>query len=174
MGHVVERGTTPPKISKTAWVTGLLPKMAKVLVTAAIVGGTVLSTSAELHAAAGRPYIVNNDRGGFISDRLRELRNLEASGRRVEIRGQICYSTCTMLLGLPNTCISPHTQFGFHGPSKSGRRLAPERFDFYSRVIAQYYPPKLNAWYMSTGRNRIDGIYRISGRDIIRMGVKAC
>lgn len=119
-------------------------------------------------------YVVGNDRGGFLRDRLIELRNLRASGRRVEIRGRICYSTCTMLLGLPQTCISPDTTFGFHGPSKSGNRLSPERFEYFSRVISQYYPAPLRSWYMTTGRNRIKGMHRIRGSEIIRMGIRAC
>jgi len=124
--------------------------------------------------SVGTAYVVGNDRGGFLRDRLIELRNLRGSGRRVEIRGNICYSTCTMLLGLPKTCISPDTTFGFHGPSKSGRRLKPERFEHFSRVIAQYYPATLQSWYMSTGRNRINGMHRIRGSEIIRMGIQAC
>ncbi len=172
MEHVAKKTAFP---LRTAPITGLLSKVGRSIAAAAVISATCLSASSSpVNAAAARVYVVQNDRGGYISDRLRELRNLEASGRRVEIRGQICYSTCTMLLGLPNTCVSPHTQFGFHGPSKNGQRLSPDRFDFYSRVIAQYYPPKLNAWYIKTGRNKIDGIYRISGRDIIRMGVQAC
>ena len=119
-------------------------------------------------------YVVNNDRGGSIRDRLIELRNLRASGQRVEIRGEICFSTCTMLLGLPQTCISPNTTFGFHGPSKSGKQLKPDRFEYFSRVISQYYPVPLQTWYMSTGRNRISRMYRIKGTEIVRMGVRAC
>jgi hypothetical protein len=119
-------------------------------------------------------FVVGNDRGGFIRDRLRELSNLRKSGRRVEIRGNICYSTCTMLLGLPQTCISPETTFGFHGPSKMGKRLDAKDFDYFSKVIAQYYPAPLQSWYMTTGRNRINGMHRIRGAEIIRMGVQAC
>ncbi|PCJ04786.1 MAG: hypothetical protein COB16_17480 [Rhodobacteraceae bacterium] len=124
--------------------------------------------------ASLQPYVVHNDRGGFVRDRLREIRNLRASGQPVEIRGAVCYSTCTMLLGLPQTCISPKTVFGFHGPSRSGRRLPPEDFEYYSQVIAQYYPKPLKDWYMKKGRKRINGLHRIKGTEIIRMGARAC
>ncbi len=144
-----------------------------VMMTAALTLSLVTLGTA-VTAAGSQPYVVGNDRGGFVRDRLIEIRNLRSSGRRVEIRGRICYSTCTMLLGLPNTCVSPNTKFGFHGPSRGGQRLSAEKFDFYSRVIAKHYPKALNDWYMKTGRNRINGIYKISGREIIRMGVKAC
>lgn len=121
-----------------------------------------------------KPYVVKNDRGGFIRTRLAQLRTLRASGQPVQIRGQVCYSTCTMLLGLPNTCVSPKTEFGFHGPSKMGRPLPPDRFEYFSQVIAQYYPEPLRNWYMKTGRNRFGSLYRISGSTIIRLGVKSC
>ncbi len=130
--------------------------------------------AAAQNASSLPPYVVGNDRGGVIKDRLRELRRLRLSGQPVEIRGAICYSTCTMLLGLPNTCISPRTQFGFHGPTLNGRRLPPDRFDYLSRVIAHYYPQPLKDWYLETGRVRLKKIYRISGANIIRMGIRSC
>ncbi|WP_425045985.1 hypothetical protein [Primorskyibacter sp. S87] len=120
------------------------------------------------------PYVVGNDRGGYIKDRLYELRNLRASGQPVEIRGKVCYSTCTMLLGLPNTCISPNTEFGFHGPKLNGKPLPPDRFEYFSQVIAQYYPQPLRDWYMKTGRNRLHRAYKIKGKRIIAMGIRAC
>lgn len=125
-------------------------------------------------AAAQQTYVVGSDRGGYLHDRLIELKNLKRSGVRVEIRGRVCYSTCTMFLGLPGTCVDPNTTFGFHGPSRSGRRLAQEKFDYFSRVMADFYPEPLKAWFMAEGRNRISGIYKIKGSEIIRMGVKAC
>ncbi|WP_158979967.1 hypothetical protein [Parasedimentitalea maritima] len=124
--------------------------------------------------ASVQPYVIDNDRGGTVRDRLREIDTLRTTGQPVEIRGQICYSTCTMLLGLPQTCVSPGTVFGFHGPSRSGKRLKPEEFEYYSQLIAEHYPETLRNWYMKKGRKRIRGIYRMSGTEIIRMGVKAC
>ena len=119
-------------------------------------------------------YVVGNDHGGYLRDRLIELRNLQRSGKRVEIRGQVCFSTCTMFLGLPDTCISPNTIFGFHGPSRNGQQLARKDFDYFSRVIADYYPEALREWFMEEGRNRISGIHKVRGSEIIRMGVPAC
>ena len=49
------------------------------------------------------PLVVLNDRGGLLKTRLRQIKSLRAQGRPIEIRGGICYSTCTMLMGLPNT-----------------------------------------------------------------------
>lgn len=125
-------------------------------------------------AAAQQTYVVGSDRGGYLHDRLIELSNLQQRGVRVEIRGKVCYSTCTMFLGLPGACVDPATTFGFHGPSRGGRRLTQEKFDYFSRVMAQYYPAPLQSWFMAEGRNRISGVHKIKGSEIIRMGVPAC
>jgi hypothetical protein len=87
-----------------------------------------------------KPYVVRNDRGGVVRDRLRELNQLRASGRPVEIRGNVCFSTCTMLLGLPQTCVDPDTVFGFHGPSRRGPPMAPPRGAYESPVKRQNIP----------------------------------
>ncbi len=118
--------------------------------------------------------VIGNDRGGVIRDRLIELRTLRASGQPVQIKGRICYSTCTMLIGLPQTCVSANTTFGFHGPSYYGRPMEPDDFDHVSRVMAHYYPEPIKTWFLKEGRNRINGLYRISGSELIRIGVKSC
>lgn len=120
------------------------------------------------------PLVVRNDRGGLLRDRLRQIGELRQQGRPVEIRGAVCFSTCTMFLGLPGTCISPRTTFGFHGPSSYGRTLAPDAFNRASRIIASYYPEPLKSWYMDEGRFKIRSINRIKGKQIIDMGVPAC
>ncbi|KIC18717.1 hypothetical protein [Leisingera sp. ANG-DT] len=141
---------------------------------AAAVLGLALMALQPSAAAAQQTYVVGSDRGGYLHDRLIELKNLQQNGVRVEIRGKVCYSTCTMFLGLPGACVDPATTFGFHGPSRGGRRLTQEKFDYFSRVMAQYYPAPLKNWFMAEGRNRISGVHKISGREIIRMGVPAC
>ncbi|WP_254445885.1 hypothetical protein [Ruegeria arenilitoris] len=125
-------------------------------------------------ARAQGPMIVGSDRGGYLHDRLIELENLQRHGIQVEIRGRVCFSTCTMFLGLPGTCVNPDTTFGFHGPSRSGRRLAPADFDYFSEVMASYYPEPLRTWFMDKGRNRINGVYKIKGTELIRLGIPSC
>jgi len=120
------------------------------------------------------PLVITNDRGGLLRDRLRQLVVLRQQDRAVQIRGRICLSTCTLLIGLPNTCISPSTTFGFHGPSSYGRPLDPDTFNRASEIIADHYPPALRSWYMETGRFRINTMYRISGQTLINLGVRAC
>ena len=120
------------------------------------------------------PMVVNNDRGGLINDRLRQMRTLLKRGQRVEIRGDFCFSTCTMLLGMPNVCILPGTAFGFHGPSRLGRPLEEQVFRRASLVIAGFYPEGLRDWYLNTARFQIDGVMQRSGAELIRMGIRSC
>jgi len=136
--------------------------------------GLALMTLQPSLASAQQSYVVGNDRGGYLHDRLIEISNLKRNNVKVEIRGRVCYSTCTMFLGLPGACIDPNTTFGFHGPSSSGRRLAQQDFDYFSRVMADYYPKPLRDWFMAEGRNRISGVYKVKGSQIIAMGVPGC
>ncbi|MFD2739601.1 hypothetical protein ACFSUD_08480 [Sulfitobacter aestuarii] len=121
-----------------------------------------------------RPHIVKNDRGGLLLKRLAEIRNLRRTGQPVRITGSVCYSTCTMLIGLPQTCISADTTFGFHGPSSFGRPLDPHTFNRASAVISEHYPAPLRSWYMSKARYNLRSLSYVSGREMIRLGVRAC
>lgn len=152
----------------------LVRQLRGILIVVALQVFAVIVPQAAIASDTSAPLVIGNDRGGMILDRLRQLRALRESGRAVEIRGRVCFSTCTMLLGLPQTCISPRTTFGFHGPTRAGKRLPPEDFDYVSRVIAHYYPADLKAWYLAEGRHRMMPVHRIKGREIIQMGIRAC
>ena len=117
---------------------------------------------------------VRNDRGGGLRERIYEIRALRQSGQAVRISGSVCYSTCTMFLGLPQTCVSPTTVFGFHGPSSNGRPLDPDVFDHASQLIVDHYPANLQQWYWDTARHETRALYRINGAEIVRLGVPAC
>lgn len=117
---------------------------------------------------------VLNDRGGLLIERLLEVRELRRNQRPVRVMGRVCYSTCTLFLGLQNTCVSPDTVFGFHGPSSYGTPLEPATFERASVIIASHYPGPLKNWYMEKGRKKLDGLYFISGANIIDMGVPSC
>ncbi|OIQ38960.1 MAG: hypothetical protein BM558_11940 [Roseobacter sp. MedPE-SW] len=150
------------------------PSLRKIATVATLGLSALLLPLETANAAQRATYVVGNDRGGYLHDRLIELGNLQRNGTRVQIRGNICYSTCTMFLGLSGTCVNPNTTFGFHGPSKSGRRLAPQKFEYFSQVMANHYPTQLRDWFMREGRHRISGVYKIKGSELIRMGVKSC
>ncbi|MFD2174390.1 hypothetical protein [Rhodobacter lacus] len=124
--------------------------------------------------ATARPaLVIKSDIGGYLAARRQEIERLRASGQRVELRGT-CISACTMYLGLPNACVAPRAVFGFHGPSRSGDPVAPEKFEYWSREMARSYREPLKTWYMTTGRYMIRGYFEISGAQLISMGYRAC
>lgn len=139
----------------------------------AVVAPTQILAQTEISYSAD-PLVVNNDRGGLLRDRLVQIRQLRNQNRPVRIQGNICYSTCTMFIGLANTCVSPNTRFGFHGPSSYGRALDPVTFNRASEIIADHYPPALRTWYMEEARFSIRSVRRIRGSTLIDMGVQAC
>lgn len=118
--------------------------------------------------------VVQNDRGGVVGRRAEEINEIRSSRDRVEIRGQVCLSSCTMYLGAGNVCVDPDTKFGFHGPSYFGKPLPPEQFDYWSKVIASFYPSKLQDWYMEEGRFKSQGYFTLKGSQLIEMGVPEC
>lgn len=118
--------------------------------------------------------VVRNDRGGRVGARADQIAALRQRAQRVEIRGTVCLSTCTMFLALPQTCVEAATTFGFHGPSYYGRALSARDFEHWSQVIAAHYPEVLRAWYLETGRYRMSGYYKIKGAALIKMGVARC
>ena len=121
------------------------------------------------------PYIVRSDYGGSVQKRLRDIRALQVSKRQVQIRGAFCMSSCTMLLGLENTCVMPHTVFGFHGPSKRGAALPEPVFNKVSRIIARHYPRQLRSWYMKVARHDITGVHKLTGAELIALkAAKPC
>lgn len=118
---------------------------------------------------------IGNHRGGKLSDQIDRIYRLRASGQPVRIVGDICYSTCTMFLGLPQTCVSPRTTFGFHGPSSYGRPLDQATFERASRVIVTHYPTILHDWYMAHGRHQRTSLLKVSGAHLISIGAaKPC
>ena len=145
---------------------------------ALLLGVSVLSPSvgqaAQPAAYSPRAHVVGDDRGGLITDRLQQMRQLLNHAQPVEIRGDVCFSTCMMLLGLPDVCVSPQTAFGFHGPSRFGRELDPAVFEKASQVIAGFYPTQLRQWYLAEARFQIDSLSKRSGADMIAMGIRPC
>jgi len=118
--------------------------------------------------------VIGNDRGGFVGARASEITGIRNLGSRVEIRGSICYSSCTMYLGAGDVCVAPNTAFGFHGPSDFGRPLSSERFDHWSEVMARHYREPLRSWFMSSARYESAGLVTLSGAQLIDMGYSRC
>jgi hypothetical protein len=126
-------------------------------------------------APASAQMVIRNDRGGSIEARLEMIANLRNIGERVEIRG-VCASSCTMLLGLPTTCVASNARLHFHGPATQfyGIALAPKEFEYWSRIMADHYPPAIRQWFMSTARHTVMGTIAISGNEAARLGARAC
>ncbi len=98
---------------------------------AAVIGCLVFGTS----VVAQQVIVIGNDMGGIVGNRAAEIQRINASGARVEIRGDVCVSSCTMYLGVGDVCVSP-TDFSFHGPSFFGADLPERDFEYWSQVIA--------------------------------------
>lgn len=135
----------------------------------------VMALSAQAFAQ-GPVLVIKDDPGGGIAARLAQIEQLRASGQRVEIRSGHCMSSCTLYLGLSQTCVGRRAVFGFHGPSSSvyGLALPPKEFDYWSQRMAEQYPPALRGWFLKTGRHKLTGFYRLSGAQLIKMGIAEC
>lgn len=129
-----------------------------------------------LIAATSQVVIIRNDRGGGVVERMQVIAGYKTAGTQIEIRGQYCLSACTMYLGLRQTCITPATVFGFHGPSSRhhGIALSPSAFEHWSQVMAAHYPEPIRSWFLRKGRHIIVGFHNFSGADLIKMGVARC
>lgn len=143
---------------------------ARVIGAAVLVGMAAFGAQAQSRA----PLVVQNDRGGLIGARALEISDINAQDIRVELRGRICYSSCTLYLGADNVCLSEETVFGFHGPSQRGTALPQDRFEHWSNVMAAHYNAPLRDWFLSEARHRISGYYRVSGASLIALGYAAC
>ena len=153
---------------------GRLPSCGLALALALLLGlSTQEATAQTYQGRSSAPLIVRNDLGGDVGVRANRIRAMADAGQSVEIRGSACYSACTMYLGLPRSCISRNTQFGFHRPSFYGAALPPDQFEFWSQVIAAHYPPAIKSWYLSQGRYSAN-LQMLSGAQLIGLGVPEC
>ena len=153
-----------------AWICHGLQRLGLGAAAVALLG---LTAPQMAMAQTGAAIVVQSDRGGMLGQRRQQIRQLRASGQRVELRGT-CLSACTMYLSLPNVCVAATASFGFHGPSRNQRALPPVEFEHWSEVMARNYREPLRSWFLSEARYRITGYYALSGAELIRMGYAAC
>jgi hypothetical protein len=146
---------------------------AKRLCSGAIFMGVVLVSNPAI-AQQATNIVIGNDLGGVISTKANVVDRIRALRQSVRIKGPMCYSSCTMYLGSGDVCVEPNVTFGFHGPSSFGRPLQPQDFEYWSQIIANHYPAQLSNWFMTTGRHRINGYYKVSGAQLIKLGVRQC
>lgn len=120
------------------------------------------------------PLVVQNDVGGALRARISAVETLRQTAQPVWIVGDVCYSTCTLYIGLAETCVTAETEFGFHGPSAHGKPLDAATFERASRLIAAYYPEPIRNWYLTTARHEISGLFKVKGKVLINLGIAAC
>jgi hypothetical protein len=122
----------------------------------------------------GATIIINGDPGGSVRKRYGEIQQINRLGQRVEIRRGACMSSCTMFLGVQNVCVTPQAVLGFHGPYRFGSKLTQVEFDRWSKVISAHYPPAIKTWYMTSARYNTRKPSKLSGVELIRLGVRKC
>jgi hypothetical protein len=54
------------------------------------------------------------------------------------------------------------------------RSSHPQMFDEWSNVIAAHYPAAVRKWYMQEARYQTHSALRLSGRELIRLGIAQC
>ncbi|MBO9445960.1 hypothetical protein [Ruegeria sp. R14_0] len=126
--------------------------------------------------AASKEIQVGNDRGGRIVDRMVQIEIANRTQAQFRITGDYCHSSCTMLLGADDVCVSPKTVFGFHGPHRANRtKMTTDEFDRKSVSLSRYYPSPVKSWFMSKARFAgPNELLYVSGEYLIGLGIKEC
>jgi hypothetical protein len=151
-------------------------------IAASALGATILTVALAMPAYAARPkskvpgatIVINGDPGGSVRERYGEIQQINRLGQRIEIRRGSCMSSCTMFLGARNVCVTPTAILGFHGPYRFGSKLTQAEFDRWSNVISSHYPPAIKTWYMTSARYNTRKPTKLTGAELIRLGVSRC
>lgn len=141
----------------------------------AVFFGASASTSSQASEPQLSRLVITHDNGGALTTRTQKIAQMYAAGQAVAVPSGTCLSACTLYLGLPGTCVGPTAIFGFHGPTgENGRKLSAAAFETWSRIMVSYYPPALQDWFMREARFRTTTYIRVSGAELIRLGVPRC
>ena len=127
-------------------------------------------------AAPDTEYVINqSDRGGYVYQYIERVNAMVASGESMEIRAASCISACTFYLGVPGTCVSPTTRFGFHGAGVDGVRLHPDpRHDFVIAAVYRRNSPALADWFIANAAWKMPLKY-LMGKDLVeKFGFPQC
>ena len=126
--------------------------------------------SLRLNTTDADKYHVHYDEGCWTVVRQRQFAKFLANGTRVYIgEGAVCWSACTMYLGLPDgqVCVHPKARFGFHGAFPS----TPEN----TWELAKYYPEHLQRWFYASGADKLVFVIKpLRGVDLHAMGIGDC
>lgn len=105
------------------------------------IGLLLLSACGYQRSPDGR-ILIEDDKGGFISEYEKERVKLASAPSGVVLCGEI-ESAATIFVSLPNACSCPDALFNFHGSTKNFR-YSPEG----TAILASYYPEPLRSWYL--------------------------
>lgn len=112
----------------------------------------------------GRFIDVTDNSGGNVLEMVRTRERLARSGRYVRIRGY-CRSACTILITMPNACLSRHARIGFHAPRLPGTRIIPPYVD---EIMGSFYRNGIrDRWF--GGWNRSIDMNVITAQDYVRL-----
>lgn len=109
--------------------------------------------------------VIRNDGGGNVGQYI-DMRARLAKLDAVRIEGK-CLSACTIFTTLPNACVMPNAQIGFHGTSPRlpfiQRYLDMRLGRFYRGEVRRLYERE---WRFLRGSNQI---HVITGRALKRL-----
>lgn len=115
--------------------------------------------------------IITNSRGGNIDAFAAYFWTLKEFGARVRIDGY-CASSCTMVLDLPNVCVTKRALLGFHSAyidSFNGRVT----FAAGTAQLWSHYPAGVRAWLTARG-GLTPKLKYMKGADLDAAGLKRC
>lgn len=122
--------------------------------------------------ASIKPYVINDDAGGFISSYLDHYRALRDSHVKVEIRGD-CVSACTLVMHyIPRSraCVGPEAHFGFHMARRVLDGGAVPDPEMTKELIELYYPKPVQDW-LKDKTLTVEHILYMDAAEIVRLGV---
>ncbi len=119
-------------------------------------------------AAPAETVIIRNDGGGDIPTYRDRRARLAASGDDIRIEAK-CLSACTIFTTLPNACVMPNAQIGFHGATPDSgipsidRMMDMRMGEFYRGEVRKRFESK---WRFLGGG---DQFQVISGRRLAEL-----
>lgn len=122
-------------------------------------------TLAFLSPSGLRAQPIFDDPGGWIGEYLVEAQITPD----VEILG-LCASACTIFLSVPDVCISPGAELGFHSAYDDDGTLNPSG----SQAMLSSYPRAIRAWVERHHALDSKNLTFMSGREAIALGVPSC
>jgi hypothetical protein len=136
MDYLVKTTNFPAPVAPQGRNKNCLAAIAKSLFATVAVTMGLMSSGSAVSAANPASYAIAGDHGGTdLRDRLLKLGNLRKASQSVAVGKTLCYSACSPVQELSNSCVFAETA---HDISQGGRRLSLGRQVFYASLIAQH------------------------------------